>query len=111
VSRFSAVDQDPDPSSLIRFLDDAAVAESGMKHYVAAAHALRRSPGPILDLGCGVGHDLAVLHAEGARSRSQKRVLAIAGSSAERNSRSSTPSAECWPRWWRSPAPPTSQPG
>jgi hypothetical protein len=41
VSRFAAVDQDPGPSSLIRFLDHAAASESGLKHYVAAAHALR----------------------------------------------------------------------
>jgi SAM-dependent methyltransferase len=31
-----------------------------MKHYMAAAHALRGT-GPVLDIGCGSGHDLAAL--------------------------------------------------
>lgn len=62
---FSAVDAATDPEHLIRFLDDAAAAESGIKHYVAAAHALRRPARPILDLGCGAGHDLALLAAFG----------------------------------------------
>jgi SAM-dependent methyltransferase len=31
-----------------------------MKQYAVAAHALRRPPRPILDLGCGAGHDLVL---------------------------------------------------
>jgi len=33
----------PDPAGLVRFLDEAALAESGMKQYAVAAHALRRT--------------------------------------------------------------------
>jgi len=31
-----------------------------MKQYAVAAHALRRPRGPILDVGCGAGHDLVL---------------------------------------------------
>ena len=61
MSSFSAVDRSADPSALVRFLEAAADAESGMKHYAGAAHARRREGGAILDLGCGAGHDLTVL--------------------------------------------------
>jgi len=64
---FSAVDTAPDPARLVAFLDDSARAESGMKHYVAAAHGLRRPAAPILDLGCGTGHDLSLLTGHGLR--------------------------------------------
>src|SRR5262245_41395275 len=36
-----------------------------MKHYAAGAHALRAPEAPILDLGCGAGHDLGLLAAAG----------------------------------------------
>jgi SAM-dependent methyltransferase len=62
---FSSVDDSADPEALVRFLDLAARAESGMKHYAVAAHALRRPPRPILDLGCGAGHDLVLFAAAG----------------------------------------------
>ncbi len=58
---FSAVDDSDQPGALLRYLDDAAAAESGMKQYAVAAHALRRPAGPILDVGCGAGHDLVLL--------------------------------------------------
>ncbi len=36
-----------------------------MKHYMAAAHKLRNPNAPVLDLGCGAGHDLTVLESFG----------------------------------------------
>ena len=65
MSGFSAVDQTDDPGRLVRFLEATATAETGIKHYVAAAHARRRPTGPILDLGCGAGHDLTILRHHG----------------------------------------------
>ena len=58
---FAAVDSSPDPGGLVRYLDHTAASASAMKHYVAAAHALRQPCGPTLDLGCGAGHDLVLL--------------------------------------------------
>ena len=63
MSGFSAVDDSVDPARLVRFLDTAAEAESGMKQYAVAAHALRRPTRPILDVGCGAGHDLVLFAA------------------------------------------------
>ena len=68
MSAFSQVDAAPDPAGLVRFLDEAAAAESGMKHYTLAAHLLRRPGGPILDVGCGAGHDLVLLGTAGLRA-------------------------------------------
>lgn len=69
-SGFSAVDRAEDPGRLIRRLEESAVGLASMKHYMAVAHlaaARRMRPGraPVLDLGCGAGHDLAVLEALG----------------------------------------------
>lgn len=63
VSAFSSVDQAADPDRLIQALD--AIGLSAMKHYVAAAQALRQPTAPVLVLGCGAGHDLTVLAAAG----------------------------------------------
>lgn len=68
MSDFADVDATSDPRRLIAYLDVAAVASGRMKHYVAAAHALRRPGKPVLDLGCGAGHDLALLQALGVSS-------------------------------------------
>src|SRR4029450_4447535 len=38
-----------------------AVGLGAMKQYIAGAHALRRPTQAILDIGCGVGHDLILL--------------------------------------------------
>ena len=57
---FSSVDDSPDPDRLARYLDTAAAAQSGMKAYTVAAHALKRPLGPILDVGSGAGHDLVL---------------------------------------------------
>ena len=40
----------------------------GLKYYVAAAHPLRRPGKAVLDLGCGTGHNLALLASFGLRA-------------------------------------------
>jgi SAM-dependent methyltransferase len=65
MSLFRSVDTETDPARALSYLDWAADAEAGMKHYALAAHALRRPQRPILDLGCGAGHDLALLNSVG----------------------------------------------
>jgi SAM-dependent methyltransferase len=65
VSGFSAVDDADEPGRLIDFLAQSATGLAAMKHYMAVAHALRQPAAPVLDLGCGAGHDLAVLDAVG----------------------------------------------
>jgi SAM-dependent methyltransferase len=65
VPGFSAVDDSVDPEQLLQLLDEIAVAEWGIKQYTLAAHVLRRPTGPVLDLGCGAGHDLALFASAG----------------------------------------------
>jgi SAM-dependent methyltransferase len=65
VTGFSCVDRAVDPGALVLFLEHTASAETGMKHYALAAHALRRPVGPILDVGCGAGHDLELFASHG----------------------------------------------
>jgi SAM-dependent methyltransferase len=62
---FSAVDSSDDSTRAIWYLDQTTRAESGMKHYAVAAHALRVPSGFVLDVGCGVGHDLELLASAG----------------------------------------------
>lgn len=61
MSGFSAIDQSPEPARLLKYLDDTAASLAGIKHYAAAAHALRRPQLPVLDVGCGAGHDVELL--------------------------------------------------
>ena len=68
MSGFSKVDQSAEPARLVAYLDEAAVWLCGLKHYVAAAQALRRPTKPVLDLGSGTGHDLALLESYGLRA-------------------------------------------
>jgi SAM-dependent methyltransferase len=65
VSPFSAVDASPDPATLVAYLDTIAAGLAGMKHYVAAAAARAVPGGRVLDVGCGAGHDLALMAAAG----------------------------------------------
>ena len=65
MSMFQSVDASDDPTRAIWYLDQTSRAESGMKHYAVAAHALRAPSGFVLDVGCGVCHDLALLAAAG----------------------------------------------
>ena len=65
MSMFSSVDSSDDPNRAIWYLDQTTRAESGMKHYARAAHALRAPKGFVVDVGCGVGQDLALLASAG----------------------------------------------
>jgi SAM-dependent methyltransferase len=64
---FSSVDGADDPNRAIWYLDQTTRAESGMKHYAQAAHALRAPDGFVLDIGCGIGHDLELLASAGVQ--------------------------------------------
>lgn len=66
MSNFSAVDASVDPTPLVRYLEATDAGLAAMKAYVAAA-AARALPsrGLVLDLGCGIGFDLARLEAAG----------------------------------------------
>lgn len=70
---FSSVDDAPEPAALVAYVDEVARAASGMKHDALAAHALRAPEGPILDVGCGAGHDVELLARRGLRGTAQKR--------------------------------------
>ena len=62
MSGFSDVDNAIDPSTLVRSLAESSRGLTAMKHYVAATFASLVPRGDVvLDLGCGAGHDLAVL--------------------------------------------------
>ncbi len=67
MSLFSFVDDAPDPRALVAFLDEAADAESGMKHDALVAHVARAPSDPILDVGCGAGHDAVLFARHGLR--------------------------------------------
>lgn len=66
MSNFSAVDATVDPTPLVRYLEATDAGLAAMKAYMAAA-AARALPGEslVLDVGCGVGFDLARLEAAG----------------------------------------------
>lgn len=68
MSAFSAVDKARDPQGLIAFLDHTARTAWGMKHYSAGVLTRGDCELPVLDLGCGTGHDLALLSFEGLRA-------------------------------------------
>ena len=61
MSLFSDVDAAADPSRLVTSLAESASGLASMKAYLAMAHALRDTDGPVLNVGCGSGHDLAAL--------------------------------------------------
>ena len=63
MSAFSAVDSSADPAQLIAYLEQVGL--TAMRHYMAVTHARCDSDAPVLDLGCGVGRDLAALREAG----------------------------------------------
>ena len=65
MSAFSAVDDAAEPARLIDSLAQSAFGLAAMKHYIAVTHSLRQPTAPVLDLGCGAGHDLTVLEDAG----------------------------------------------
>jgi len=64
-SPYSSVDASGDPASLVAFLDTAAVGLGAMKRYVAHRISQYASGPVVVDIGCGAGHDLELLRAEG----------------------------------------------
>lgn len=66
MSAFSNVDAAAEPARLFTSLANSARGLASMKHYMAAAHASHG--GTVLDVGCGAGHDMAVLETLGVRS-------------------------------------------
>jgi SAM-dependent methyltransferase len=67
MSPFSAVDASSDPAALVAYLDTTATGLAAMKQYMTAA-ARRGVPGGlVVDLGCGAGHDTALLAGAGLR--------------------------------------------
>ena len=58
VSEFSAVDAASDPARLIAYLDQVGL--TAMRHYMAVTHS-QWAKGLVLDVGCGIGRDIAVL--------------------------------------------------
>lgn len=65
MSVFSDLDSSPQPEALLRYLDDTDAFMSAFKSYVVAALARYAPGGRVLDLGCGVGHDLIRLSRAG----------------------------------------------
>lgn len=66
MSNFSAVDASLDPAPLVRYLEATDAGLVAIKSYMAAA-AARAVPagGTVLDLGCGIGLDVARLEGAG----------------------------------------------
>lgn len=87
MSGFSDVDASPEIDRIVSYLNLTDSSMAAMKAYVAVA-ARRAVPGGIvLDLGCGVGHDLRRLSAVGLRSLgldASSAMLARAGETAAR---------------------------
>lgn len=68
MSQFSQVDSAPDVCALVAYLDGTDRALSPMKSYIVATAALYAPSGVVLDVGCGVGGDLARLGSMGLRA-------------------------------------------
>ena len=65
-------------------MDHTAWAEAGMKHYSAAVLRNHSPVGPVLDLGCGAGPDLALLHASGSTAVGVDLSAVMLGAARER---------------------------
>lgn len=65
MSVFSDLDASRQPEAALRYLDDTDDFMSALKAYVVAAMARYVPGGRVLDLGCGVGHDLVRLAGAG----------------------------------------------
>ncbi|HEX6165413.1 MAG TPA: methyltransferase domain-containing protein [Acidimicrobiales bacterium] len=67
MSPFSSVDGSPDPSALVAYLGATAFGLAAMKDYMTAAARQAVPAGLVVDLGCGAGHDAALLAGGGLR--------------------------------------------
>jgi SAM-dependent methyltransferase len=84
LSIFSSVDTADDPDRALRYLEQTAIAASGIKHYVMAAHAMREPSGLVLDVGCGSGHDLVLLGSAGIKAVGVDPSALLLGAARER---------------------------
>lgn len=64
MSQFSDVDAAPDVERLVAYLDGTDRGLSPMKSYIAAAAALHVPNGVVVDIGCGMGGDVARLRSQ-----------------------------------------------
>ena len=83
MSQFSAVDAAPDIAALEAYLDRTARGLGAMKRYIVGAH-LAAGSRVVLDIGCGVGHDLALLAQSGIAAIGVEPSGAFAGSARQR---------------------------
>jgi ubiquinone/menaquinone biosynthesis C-methylase UbiE len=67
MSPFSSVDASPEPAALVAYLDTTASGLAAMKHYMTAAARRAVPAGLVVDVGCGAGHDIALLAGGGLR--------------------------------------------
>jgi SAM-dependent methyltransferase len=65
MSAFSDLDASSNATALFAYLDATDRSLTAMKSYIAATAARRAAGGRVLDLGCGLGHDLQRLAAVG----------------------------------------------
>lgn len=65
MSGFSDLDNSASPDGLLSYLDDTDASMVAFKAYVVSAAGRYVPGGRVLDLGCGVGHDLVRLRAAG----------------------------------------------
>ena len=84
MSHFSSVDNSPSPDSLVEYLDRTAAGLTAMKHYVAAAARRAVDDGLVLDIGCGAGHDLALLAKVGVSGLGVDPSAAMLGAARDR---------------------------
>ena len=67
MSAFSDLDASSNATALLAYLDDTDRGLSAIKAYMAVTAQLHAAGQPVLDLGCGVGHDLVRLARSGVR--------------------------------------------
>lgn len=65
MSAFSDLDASSNAPALLAYLDDTDRGLAAIKAYMAATAQLHAADQPMLDLGCGVGHDLVRLARSG----------------------------------------------
>ena len=86
MSHFSAVDAAPDISSLEAYLDRTARSLGAMKQYIVGAHVAAGSR-VVLDVGCGLGHDLDLLARAGITALGVEPSRAFATTARQRSAR------------------------
>jgi SAM-dependent methyltransferase len=83
MSQFSAADAAPDIAVLEAYLDRTARGLGAMKRYIVGAHLVAGSR-VVLDIGCGVGHDLELFAQSGIAAIGIEPSGAFAGTARQR---------------------------